>query len=188
MKITLVRHGEVDEKYHKCYNGHINIGLSRKGEEQAKAVATLLQNKEFDLVYCSDLLRAKETLKPCKQYKDALFTKHLREKSWGKHEGMTFDEIIAAGEIRYKNFSQWIEALDGEPYATYIERIKVFFLEYLPSQNANTVLVVTHAGVIRVLMALVQKLSLEEAFCIDVPYASAVEFDTDLQTFTYKQG
>ena len=188
MKITLVRHGEVDEKYHKCYNGHIDIGLSRKGEEQAKTVAKLLQNKEFDLVYCSDLLRAKETLRPCKQYEDVLFTKRLREKSWGKHEGMTFDEIIAAGEIRYENFPQWIEALDGEPYETYIERIKVFFLEYLPVQNANTVLVVTHAGVIRVLIALVQGLSLEEAFCIDVPYASAVEFDTDLQTFTYKQG
>ena len=188
MKITLVRHGEVDEKYHKCYNGHIDIGLSRKGEEQAKAAAAMLQEENFDLVYCSDLLRAKETLKPFKQYEDALFTERLREKSWGKHEGLTFDEIIATGELRYENFLQWIEALDGEPYAAYIERIKVFFLEYLPSQNANTVLVVTHAGVIRVLMALVQELSLDDAFCIDVPYASAIELDTELQTFTYKQG
>ena len=188
MKITLVRHGEVDEKYHKCYNGHIDIGLSRKGEAEAKSVATMLEEEEFDLVYCSDLLRAKETLKPCKQYVSAIFTKRLREKSWGKHEGMTFDEIIAAGEVRYENFPQWIEALDGEPYEAYIERIKTFFLEYLPAQNANTVLVVTHAGVIRVLMAIVQNLSLEEAFCINVPYASAIEFDTDLQTFTYKQG
>jgi broad specificity phosphatase PhoE len=54
----------------------------------------------------------------------------------------------------------------------------------LVKQDANTVLVVTHAGVIRVLMAIVQKLSLEDAFYIDVPYASATVFDTDLQTFS----
>ena len=38
------------------------------------------------------------------------------------------------------------------------------FLEELLAQAYNSVLVVTHAGVIRALMALVQKLSLEEAF------------------------
>ena len=184
MKIILVRHGEVDKKYHKCYNGHIDIKLSRKGHQQAKAVAKMLQNREFDLVYCSDLLRAKETLKPSKHYKDAIFTQQLREKSWGEYEGMSFDEIIAAGEIRYENFTQWIEALGGEPYEVYITRIRTFFFESLPSQNANTVLVVTHAGVIRVLMAIVQNLSLQEAFCIDVPYASAIVFDMDLQTFS----
>ncbi|SFV58919.1 Alpha-ribazole-5'-phosphate phosphatase [hydrothermal vent metagenome] len=184
MKITLIRHGEVDEKYHKCYNGHIDIELSPKGKEQAKEVAEMLQNKEFDLVYCSDLLRAKKTLKPSKHYKNAIFTQQLREKSWGEYEGMSFDAIIARGEIRYENFTQWIEALGGEPYDTYIARIRTFFLEYLPSQNANTVLVVTHAGVIRVLIAIVQNISLQEAFCIDVPYGSDIVFDTDLQTFS----
>jgi len=183
MKITLVRHGEVDEKYHKCYNGHIDIKLSDKGEEQAHVVAKILQNREFDLVYCSDLLRAKETLKASNHYSKAIFTQQLREKSWGEYEGMNFDAIIAKGEIRYENFMQWIQALGGEPYEVYIARIRTFFLEYLPSQNADTVLVVTHAGVIRVLMAIVQNISLQEAFCIDIPYASATVFDTNLQTF-----
>ena len=136
------------------------------------------------MVYCSDLLRTRETLAPFGQIKDALFTDKLREKSWGKHEGKSFDEIIAEGEIQYENFEQWIEALDGEPYEAYVKRVEYFFLEYLAKQDANTVLVVTHAGVIRVLMAIVQKLSLQEAFCIDVPYASAIVFDTDLQTFS----
>ena len=184
MKITLVRHSEVDEKYHKRYNGHIDIGLSRKGKEEAAALAAIFKEEEFDAVYCSDLLRSRETITPFRQSGDAIFTPLLREKSWGKHEGMSFDEIIAAGEIHYENFPQWIKALDGEAYETYIKRIKEFFLEYLLSQNVNTVLVVTHAGVIRVLMALVQDLSLEEAFCIDVPYASGIIFDTDLQTFS----
>jgi len=110
--------------------------------------------------------------------------KDLREKSWGKHEGMGFEEIIAQNEIVYETFPQWIEALDGEPYEKYIARVKKFFLEFLPQQNGENILVVTHAGVIRVLMAIVQELSLEEAFSIDVPYSSFVVYDTNLKSFS----
>lgn len=184
MKITLIRHTEVDEAYHKRYNGHIDIGLSAKGKREAKELAKHFQTQSFDAVYCSDLLRAKETLQPFSQSSQAIYTEKLREKSWGKHEGMSFDEIIAEGEIEYKKFEQWIHDLDGEPYEAYIQRVKVFFLEYLATLNAVNVLVVTHAGVIRVLMAIVQDLSLEEAFCIDVPYSSYVIYDTKLQTFS----
>jgi len=184
VKITLVRHSEVDEAYHKRYNGHIDIGLSRRGVEQAKALAKKFEDKTFDLVYCSDLLRAKETLKPFKQSKEAIYTEKLREKSWGKHEGKSFDEIIAEGEIVYEDFKQWIEALDGEQYTQYIQRVKEFFLEYLSSREAENVLVITHAGVIRVLIAIVQELSLEEAFCIEVPYAAYIVFDTKKRTFS----
>ena len=62
MKITLVRHAEVDEAYHGCYNGHIDIGLSKRGEEQAIALAEMFSASEFDALYCSDLLRAKKTM------------------------------------------------------------------------------------------------------------------------------
>jgi broad specificity phosphatase PhoE len=184
VKITLVRHSEVDEAYNKRYNGHIDIGLSRKGEAQAKILAQRFKDEVFDLVYCSDLLRAKETLKPFEQATEAIYTDKLREKSWGKHEGKSFDEIIAEGEIAYENFEQWIDALDGEPYEAYIRRVRYFFLEYLVSRKAENILVITHAGVIRVLMAIVKGLSLEEAFCIEVPYADFIVFDTKKQTFS----
>ena len=187
MKITLVRHTEVDEAYHKCYNGHIDIGLSKKGEEDAKKLAKLFEKREFERVYCSDLKRARETLKPFIQAKNAIYTELLREKSWGKHEGKTFDAIIAEGEIEYKDFLQWIYALDGEDYELYVERIRHFFLEELLLKPYKSVLIVTHAGVIRTLIALVQKLSLEEAFSIDLPYSSYVVFDTEKIHFIIPQ-
>ncbi len=184
MKITLVRHTEVDEKYHKKYNGHIDIGLSKRGQTQSQSLGRYFYDKEFDLVFCSDLKRAKDTLAAFRQVKDAVYTQKLREKSWGKHEGLSFDEIIAQNEIEYENFEQWITALDGEPYEEYIERIKAFFFEFLPLQNAENILIVTHAGVIRVLMALVQGLCIEDAFCIDVPYSAYVVYDTNLGSFS----
>jgi alpha-ribazole phosphatase/probable phosphoglycerate mutase len=184
VKITLIRHGEVEEAYKNCYNGHNNIGLSRKGKEDALALAKRFENEEFDLLYCSDLLRAKETLKPFKQAKDAIYTEALREKSWGRHEGMSFDAIIAEGSLKYENFKQWIEVLDGEDYRAYIARVEEFFLKTLPSRKAESVLVITHAGVIRTLFSIVKNISLEDAFAIELPYGSAVVFDTKKQTFS----
>ena len=184
MKITLVRHAEVDEKYHKKYNGHIDIGLSNKGKAQAKELGKYFYHKEFDLVYCSDLKRAKETISTFKQAKNVIYTSKLREKSWGKHEGLSFDEIIAQNEIKYENFEQWINALDGEPYTEYKQRVATFFFKFLPTQNAKNILIVTHAGVIRLFMALVKNLSIEDAFCIDLPYSAYVIYDTNLDRFS----
>jgi len=184
VKIILIRHGEVEEAYHKCYNGHIDIALSQKGKAEAKCLAEVFKESEFDRVYCSDLKRSRETLKPFRQEKQAIYTELLREKSWGKHEGISFDAIIKEGEIKYENFLQWINALDGEDYNFYIQRVRKFFLDFLLQENLETALVVTHAGVIRSLIAIINNLSLEEAFCIDVPYGSYIVFDTKKMSFS----
>lgn len=93
---------------------------------------------EFDAVFCSDLRRTKETLKHSLHVNNAIYTDKLREKSWGRHEGLSFDEIIAEGEIEYIEFLQWIEALDGEPYKDYVKRIEEFFLSFCPHSNKKT--------------------------------------------------
>lgn len=172
MRVTLVRHAEVDERYKNCYNGHNDICLSKKGELQAREVAKELDALEFDSVFCSDLRRARETLQHSLHAKDAIFSERLREKSWGKHEGLSFDAIIAQGEIGYKDFLQWVEALDGEPHEEYEKRVKEFFFEFLPSLEKENILVVTHAGVIRVLLCLINNITLEAAFGIKVENGS----------------
>ncbi|OHE18809.1 MAG: phosphoglycerate mutase [Sulfurimonas sp. RIFOXYD2_FULL_37_8] len=177
MKLTLVRHAEVEERYQNCYNGHNEIGLSKKGLVQAKKLARKLDILEFDAVFCSDLPRAKETLKHSSHAKNALYTDKLREKSWGKHEGLSFDEIIAQGEIEYVNFLQWIESLGGEPHKEYVKRVEAFFFEFLQRQKKESVLIVTHAGVIRVLMSIVKKISLEEAFAIKIENGSYITME-----------
>ncbi|MFA5233415.1 MAG: alpha-ribazole phosphatase family protein [Sulfurimonas sp.] len=183
MRVALVRHAEVQERYKNCYNGHNHIGLSENGYLQAKEIAKKLDTMEFDAVYCSDLRRAKESIKHSLHVENAIFTDKLREKSWGKHEGLSFDEIIAQGEIEYIDFLQWIGSLDGEPYEEYIKRVKEFFLEFLPSLKKENILVVTHAGVIRVLMSIIKKISLEEAFSISVKNGSFVVFDFKEKNF-----
>ena len=85
--------------------------------------------------------------------------------------------------VQYVDFLQWINALDGEPYDAYIERIAAFFTRELPLTPYNNVLVVTHAGVIRVLMHLLRKISLEEAFSVDFPYGAYTTLNTSTWEF-----
>ena len=174
MKITLIRHAQIDQKYQGHYNGHLDIGLSKQGYKDAKEFGKKLDCKEFDTIYCSDLKRAKETIKQFSCTQKIIYTDKLREKSWGKHEGMSFDEIISKDEIKYENFLQWIKALDGEDYESYIKRIKKFFIHQLPSTNKKNILIVTHAGVIRTLLHIFKDITLEEAFSIKVPYLHTI--------------
>lgn len=183
MRITLVRHAEVQEDYLGKYNGHNNIGLSKRGYEQSLTLAKKYQNTDFDAVYCSDLLRAKETLKAFKLECQPIFTSELREKSWGAHEGKSFEQISAEG-IEYKNFDHWIDALDGERVEDFRQRVRNYFFETIFKQKAQNILVVTHSGVIKMLLSLLQNITLEEAFATELPYASCVILDKIADTFT----
>jgi broad specificity phosphatase PhoE len=183
MKITLLRHTEVVEKYQGKYNGHIDISLSVDGKKEAKKLALELKNNNFDKVYCSDLLRAKQTLEMLDLSVSPIFTKKLREKSWGRHEGKSYDEITKEGII-YQNFEQWINALDGEDISTYQQRIKDYFYTTILKQNAQHILVVTHSGVIKTLFSILHNLSLEEAFSLKIDYGYFISFnDNDILNF-----
>jgi alpha-ribazole phosphatase len=187
MILTLVRHGEVDAAALNCYNGHNDIGLSETGRAQAEALARRFADARFDAVYCSDLRRATESLVPLLRSSGTLpvplYTSALREKSWGRHEGKTFDEIVNEEGIPYESFDRWIDALDGEPKDAYAERIRRFFLEELAAKPYERVFVMTHAGVIRTLMHLLQGISLEDAFSVSFPYGAYTILDLDTRRF-----
>ncbi len=179
MRVTLVRHAEVIEEYKGKYNGYIDISLSKNGRNQAKELAQKLQNVKFDKIYCSDLLRAKETLEAFEYEIEPIFSSKLREKSWGRHEGKSFTEIESEG-ILYENFEQWINALDGEDVESYKTRVEKYFYETIFKSEADEILIVTHAGVIKTLLSRVENISLQEAFGIKLSYSSYVT----LQNFT----
>jgi len=176
LNITLIRHSEVQKDYIGCYNGHIDIELSQTGHKEAKNLAKKLKHKKYDAIFCSDLKRAKQTLSYFKR-KNVIFTKELREKSWGRHEGMSYDEIVKKEGIEYENFLQWIEFLDGESIDEFQARVKNFFFEYLPSLKKDEILVVTHSGVIKTFFAIEKNIPLKEAFALSVPYSSTYILD-----------
>lgn len=70
MKVFLIRHGEANASIE-------NIPLTEKGFSQAKLVSRELQNYNFDKIYSSNLLRAKQT---CMEFtKEYVEDKRLKE-------------------------------------------------------------------------------------------------------------
>ncbi len=175
MIITFIRHGEVESTYQGCYNGHNNIALSHLGFLQAQTLAAHFESHHFDACYCSDLLRAKESFAPFKR--PAIYTDALREKSWGRHEGQSYENICKIESWHYESFEQWINQLDGESIEQFQIRIARFYGELL-LKNYDSVLIMTHAGVIRMFYYLLQNISLEEAFSLPCAYASFCTLDT----------
>jgi alpha-ribazole phosphatase/probable phosphoglycerate mutase len=174
IEITFVRHCEVEEAYKGKYNGHIDIGLSKKGFEDACDLAKKIENNSYDIIYSSDLKRVKETLQLLQRTERVVESSNLREKSWGKHEGMSFEEIVASG-IKYTTFLEWIEALDGERVESYTKRVLTYFYKTILQSDVKRVLIVTHAGVIRTIVASCKGFNLEESFSISLNYGDVIK-------------
>lgn len=165
-----MRHASVDEKYARCYNGHIDIDLSERGMREAAQTAKKLKGIEFDAVYSSDLLRCVQSVEPF-GFGRVVYDERLREKSWGRAEGMRFDEICDRFGIAYDGFESFVRAVGGESLEEFEKRVADFFAQLGTSRHKN-VLVVTHGGVIKTLLGKQKELSLEEAFGLKIDYAS----------------
>lgn len=170
IKLYLFRHAAIDQAYQGAYNGHIDLDATPLGLSQAKENFAAIQEITFDAIYCSTLQRARQTAKAL-DLEDIILSDHLREKSWGRHEGKSYDEVVAMEGQSYENFKQWLEVLDGEPVMQFIKRIETF-LEELKTQAFENVLIITHAGVIYTIIYLLTHGSLEEAFASRVPYGT----------------
>jgi broad specificity phosphatase PhoE len=168
--LYLARHGAVDAKYHGCYNGWLDVGLSPEGEKEAAALAGRLAEVSFDAYYASDLSRCQKSLSPFAPER-VISDAGLREKSWGENEGLGYDAICKKRGIVYENFSQWVIALGGESMETFRSRV-LASMERIAASQRGTVLVMTHAGVIRTVVAEALGLDLEEAFGMKVPTGS----------------
>ena len=59
--ICLVRHGQSSHNLRELVAGQVPSCLTRRGREDARAVAVLLKGRPFDLIYSSDLRRALQT-------------------------------------------------------------------------------------------------------------------------------
>ena len=63
-RLFLLRHAEVEEKYHRIFGGRIDMNLSALGHEQAGKLAGYLAGTTFDAMYVSPMKRAQQTLAP----------------------------------------------------------------------------------------------------------------------------
>lgn len=164
--LLIVRHGETEWNAEGRIQGHTDIGLSEKGAEQARSLGQRLADRQIDVAYSSDLKRTSETAKLALGGRDITLneTPRLREYNKGIFEGMTLSEIQEKFPAEYpkyleKDLSYAPEG--GETTRDVSTRMASIFSEIKANHLDETVLVVSHGGVLRAAMVSLLGMPLE---------------------------
>jgi glucosyl-3-phosphoglycerate phosphatase len=154
--LLLVRHGETDWNRDGRWQGHSDTSLNDLGREQARQVAT--QIGDVDVIYASDLARARETadIIAATLGREVRTDERLRERSFGAWEGLSAPEIEEqfGEELARWRVGKGPGALDSEPFEAFASRVRSFVDDVVACHPQETVLVVSHGGSIRVIHAL----------------------------------
>lgn len=155
MKLILVRHGETDDNAERRLTGQLNPSLSKQGDRQAKAVAARLASLPIDAMYCSTLKRARET-------GDIIATHHhveIQEHAWlqERHAGVLQGLTKAEMKSRFRQDHRAYKSTEphqtisggGESRDTFHQRIASGLNDLARQHQEQTVLVITHTGVLR---------------------------------------
>ena len=152
-RICLVRHGETDWNREKRLQGHEDIPLNTTGLAQAEATARHLSEHDFSAIYSSDLSRALATAQTAASHLGLPVTptEELRERHGGIFQGLTQDEAWAhhgEGYGRYRGRDPDYAAPGGESLRKVAERVTDFLHKLAELHEGESILVVSHGGVL----------------------------------------
>ncbi|MBI3876467.1 MAG: histidine phosphatase family protein [Verrucomicrobia bacterium] len=176
-KLYLLRHGEVETRYHRIFGGRIDMELSPRGHEQARTLAEWLRTVHFNAIYASPMKRAQQTLAPLQhQYPAPTHTlADLREVDFGEWTGLSWQQV----HDKYKvSAFEWLELLEraaipnAESTRQLRARVEPCLRKILAECPGQTVAVVCHGGVIRMLLAILLQLPVPKLAHFDIEYAS----------------
>jgi len=182
MILYVVRHGESVFNIEGRYGGIIDIPLTSKGIEQAKQLAEKLYKiKEFEFIITSSLMRARQTAEIIKEVINIplVVSDEFIERNMGVYGGLTKEEIIEKyPDLWERNCThQWNDApTNGETYQQFDERITKALLNLEKEYPANSVLLVTHGYVSRVINRHYKNLSFDEMHIFDLGNCEVAEY------------
>jgi broad specificity phosphatase PhoE len=90
---VLVRHGQTEWSRSGRHTGRTDLPLLPEGEEQAKALAPVFSGRRFADIWCSPLLRARQTGELAGLGDGVVIDPDLTEWDYGEYEGLTTPEI-----------------------------------------------------------------------------------------------
>jgi probable phosphoglycerate mutase len=177
-KIILLRHGETLWNREGRYQGQKDSPLTPKGEHQAREnahkILKYINNFDKLLIFSSPLGRAKSTaFILCDElgiHRDRIsFDKSIQEFNFGIFEGKTkaFCQEHYADVFNEREANKWFYEIEqGESYVKVAERLKSWLMQF---NNKQTLLVIAHEMINRILRGLYLGLSTEETLTLRQP-------------------
>ena len=108
-EIVLVRHGETEWSKVGRHTGTTDLPLTAAGRAEAQSVAPWVRSREFELVLCSPLGRARESAEVMGYAQRVEIDGDLAEWNYGDYEGLTTSEI----RERRPDWSVWDQGPEG---------------------------------------------------------------------------
>jgi uncharacterized phosphatase len=143
--LYLVRHGETDWNAQRRIQGSTDIPLNETGRMQAETTGTLLARRQWDGIYASPLSRAVETasiIADAVGLGEPQTISAIVERNYGEAEGLNWEEIE-------REFPGDSPVPGRETHAEVAERVLPALVSLAVSHPGESLIVVTHGGVIR---------------------------------------
>ena len=158
MRLWLVRHGETEANVAGLYSGHAPTPLTERGIAQAQTLGTLLRNVPVDNVLCSELERARHTTQLILAEREVPVRNmpELNEMFFGDWEMRHHRDLAREDAENYAVWcNDWQNATptNGEGFQAFSQRVERFIAQLADYKNSQNLLVVSHQGVLSVLIA-----------------------------------
>ena len=156
-ELIAVRHGETVWNTRGLLQGFQDSPLTEEGRNEAHALGIRLAGYDLQKLYTSDLGRASETAEILNRTigLEIVPVAGLRERNLGIVQGMTWQEVeerfpeiharVSSGDIEYT-------IPDGESLLRFYDRVQSTFDRLASESSPVRILVVTHGGVINMLV------------------------------------
>ena len=155
-RICFIRHGETDWNVDRRIQGQTDIPLNETGRAQALAMAFSAAHHNFDAIYSSDLMRARDTAKMLAERRglDIKLLPQLRERHFGIFQGLTAAEGKVSqpeAHARYLARDPDYDFDTGESMHSFAARVEAAVREMTRHHAGQTIAAVTHGGVLDIL-------------------------------------
>ena len=190
MKFYFVRHADKAKgDYFNPQLRHDDQPISEFGRKQASKIKKYFQKHAIKSIYISEYIRTEQTARPlARMFEIAPIVDHrLNEIDIGIIDGLSDDEIREkypevwnASQDRNRDF-RWPE---GETGSEAQERIVSFINEQVNQEGS--ILIVTHDGIIRLLISYILGLPVYRRFSLQVDTASVTEIEWDRGKSSWK--
>jgi alpha-ribazole phosphatase/probable phosphoglycerate mutase len=173
--LVFIRHAETDLAGTFC--GHLDAPVNSRGHMQIRDMISHLGSEPFEAIYSSDLRRAVETATLLAQVfaLPVVTTERLREICFGDWEGLTWDDIEQrdASYARHwaTNFPS-VTAPNGESFTHFERRVLEELGHLLYIAESKRIAVVTHGGVMRIVLRAIFGYSETQVWEMTKPYCS----------------
>ncbi len=183
-ELILIRHGETDWNRELCFQGHVDVPLNDLGHEQARRLGLRLAGETVQHLVCSDLLRTRQTAQPAVAqlaaqlqpafHIDDVLDANLREQSFGVVDGLRVPDVQ---QQHPQAWQQWVQFgadyafSGGETVRQFHARVMGAVQRLAVNYPGQTVLVVTHGGVLDMIYRTARALPLSGPRQTEIPNA-----------------